>query len=281
MHRHLSIAAIVVGITLFANAQWVSYRDPATPRTKDGKPNLFAPPPRAANGKPDLSGVWYVQSTPAEELKRQFGDLSAFAVPGDDPGTFNKYFLDILADFKFDQEPVRPEFAGLLRHRAANSGADHPTTHCQPMGAPANMISPAPFKFIQTPTVIAMLFEGFEGQRQIYLDGRKRPGDAAPTWLGYATGKWEGRTLVVNTDGFNDKSWLDAFGHPHSEALRVVQRFQRRDFGHMDVEVTIDDPKVYTQSFAVKFTELLQPDTDILEYICNENERDRIHLEQR
>lgn len=146
------------------------------------------------------------------------------------------------------------------------------------MGVPANLLVPAPFKIIQTPTVLVMLYEGFERQQQIYIDGRRHPSDPEPLWLGYATGKWEGNTLVANIGGFNDKSWMDAIGQPHSEALQVTERFQRRDFGHMDVEVTIDDPKVCTKPFSFKFAELLVPDSDVLEYICTENERDAARL---
>ena len=123
-----------------------------------------------------------------------------------------------------------------------------------------------------------MLHEVDNTHRQVYTDGRKLPDDPQPAWLGYSVGKWEGDALVVDTAGFNDKSWLDAFGHPHSEALRVQERFRRRDFGHMDLQVTIEDPKTFTKPFSVKFTLLLIPDSDILESYCNENEKDRSHM---
>ena len=126
-----------------------------------------------------------------------------------------------------------------------------------------------------------MLYEVDGTHRQIYTDGRKLPMDPQPAWLGYSVGKWEGDTLVVDSAGFNDKTWLDAFGHPHSEAMRIQERFRRRDFGHMDVQVTIDDPEMYTRPFTITFRELLLPDGDILESVCNENERDRPHLPGR
>jgi hypothetical protein len=131
---------------------------------------------------------------------------------------------------------------------------------------------------IQTPGLILVRNEYENTFRQIYTDGRKAPADPEPLWLGYSVGKWEGDALVVNTVGFNDKGWLDGMGHPRSEALHVTERFHRRDFGHLDVAVTIDDPKVYTRSFSVKFTELLQPDSDVMEYFCAENEKDRSHI---
>ena len=276
MHRNTRIVVILVVTALVGRAQWLNYHDESIPRTKDGKPNLSAPAPRAPNGKPDLSGVWQAEPTTSDEMKRLFGDIGRFAVPGDDPSTFNKYFISVLADFKFAGPPLRPEFAPLLRQHA--TGRDHPTSHCLPVGVPANLLVPAPFKIIQTPTVLVTLFEGFERQEQIYIDGRKHPSDPEPLWLGYGSGEWEGDTLVANIAGFNDRSWLDAVGNPHSEALHVAERFRRRDFGHMDVEVTIDDQKVYTQPFTFKFVELLVPDSDVLEYICAENEKDSARL---
>jgi hypothetical protein len=126
--------------------------------------------------------------------------------------------------------------------------------------------------------LIAVLHEAGWNFRQIYTDGRKPPADPQPLWLGYSTGKWEGDTLVVDTVGFNDKSWLDAIGHPHSDALHMVERLRRRDFGHLDVEVTMDDSKMYTKPFTIKFTERLVPDSDLLEYVCEENEKDVQHL---
>ncbi|MBZ5631616.1 MAG: hypothetical protein LAO55_00690 [Acidobacteriia bacterium] len=138
--------------------------------------------------------------------------------------------------------------------------------------------SPFPTKIVQTPGLIVMLLEGDGTSRQVYTDGRKFPGDPQPLWMGYSVGRWEGDTLVVETRGINDKTWLDALGHPHSEDMRVTERFHRRDFGHMDVQITIDDPKTYTKPFSVKVTHRLLPDTDILEWYCAENEKDRKHL---
>ena len=126
--------------------------------------------------------------------------------------------------------------------------------------------------------MIAALYEESNTYRQIYTDGRKLPDDPQPAFMGYSVGHWEGDTLVVDSAGFNDQGWLDAFGHPQSEDLRIRERFHRRDFGHMDLELTIDDPKMYTKPFTVKVTEVLIPDSDVLEYVCAENEKDRVHL---
>ncbi len=274
-NRTIRILMVLAAASVGAQAQWLNYRAPDTPRTRDGKPNLTAPARRAADGKPDLSGVWQVEPTPVAEMTRMFGDLSPFGALGDNPSAFNKYLVNILADFKPAEAPLRPEFVAVLRERL---GADTPLSHCLPIGVPADDYIPGPLKIIQTPQLILVRNEYENTLRQIYLDGRKAPADPEPLWLGYSVGKWEADTLVVDTVGFNDKGWLDGSGHPQSEALHVVERFRRRDFGHMDVQVTIDDPKVYTKPFSIQFTELLLPDTDVTEYFCSENEKDVSHL---
>jgi hypothetical protein len=260
---------------LCGHAQWVNYPTPGIPRTRDGKPNLSAPAPRTSNGTPDVSGLWQVEPTPMAEMTRLFGDLSAFSVPGDDISQFSKYAISVFADLKPEEAPLRPETAAILRQR---SGKDNPTTKCLPAGFPFIYLLPISFKMIQTPALIAVLHEAGWNFRQIYTDGRKTPADPQPLWQGYSVGKWEADTLVVDTVGFNDKTWLDAIGHPHSDALHMVERFRRRDFGHMDVEVTLDDPKMYTKPFTIKFSERLLPDNDLLEYVCEENEKDIQHL---
>jgi len=262
-----------------ASAQWLNHPTPGTPRTRDGKPNLSAPVPRASNGKPDLSGVWQIEPPPPGENERLFGNvLTDFLVPGDDPRDFSKYFLNILADFKPEDAPMRPEAAALFGQRAQTAGKDGPTSFCLPLGLPRVFLIPVPYKIIQTPGLIAMLFEADNTRRQVYTDGRKSVVDPQPTWLGYSTGKWAGDTLIVDTVGFNDRVWLDAFGHPQSEASHVTERIHRRDFGHMEMQVTIDDPKNYTKPFTIKFNQILIPDSDILEAVCAENEKDRKHL---
>jgi hypothetical protein len=278
MSNRLVCLAVLAAASMSGRAQWLNYHAPGTPRTRDGKPNLAAPAPRAANGKPDLSGVWQVEPTPAAEMKRLFGDLSGDSALGDTSSAFNKYLINLLLDFKPEETPLRPEFAEIVRERAKE---ESPLLHCLPIGIPADDLLPGPFKIIQTPELTLVRNEYENTFRQIYTDGRKPPADPEPLWLGYSVGKWEGSTLVVDTVGFNDKGWLDASGHPHSEALHVVERFHRRDFGHMDVEVTIDDPKVYSKPFSIKFTELLQPDSDVTEYFCTENEKDRPHIGER
>jgi len=165
----------------------------------------------------------------------------------------------------------------MLR-RNTQPGVVGPGLKCLPDGVPHADLLPEPLKIIQIPGEFLFLYEVETIFRQIYTDGRKLPTDAAPTWLGYSVGKWDGDTLVVDTIGFNDLSWLDARGHGHSEDMRVEERFHRRDFGHLDVTVTITDPKIFTKPVTINFVEELLPDTDVFEHICAENEKDAGHL---
>jgi hypothetical protein len=259
-----------------AHAQWLNYPTPGTPRTKDGKPNLSAKTPRLA-GKPDLSGVWQVEPERKGEIQRLLGDdLTVGIVPGDPIDTFSKYFYNILADFTPEQAPIRPEALAIMRNRP--KGYLSPTQRCLPEGVPRADLISFPFKIVQTPQQLVLMYEIDNTRRQIYTDGRKLPVDPSPAWLGYSVGRWEGETLVVDTAGFNDQVFIDAGGHPQSEQLRVQERFHRTDFGHLDLQITIDDPKMYTKPVAFKVTELLLPDTDILESFCAENEKDRAHM---
>src|SRR5258706_1984557 len=254
-----------------ADAQWLHHPVPGTPRTKDGKPNLSAPAPRASNGKPDLSGIWLPEASPIPELMR--------LLPGGQNGLGEaiptKYFLNILADFKPGEEPLRARPSAPPTLTAFRK--DDPGLNCLPTGMPLMDTVPVPFKLVQTPGLILTLTEADNTFRQIFTDGRKHPEDSQPSWLGYSVGRWEGDTLVVETIGLNDRGWLDAVGHTHSDALRVTERFRRRDFGHLDVQLTLDDPKTFTQAVSVKFPEVLLPDTDLIEYFCSENQKVLTH----
>lgn len=260
-------------------AQWLNHRDPKTPRTKDGQPNLSAPAPRAPDGKPDLSGVWAAE--PSDELKGQFLGPDPSSNPlGADLLFVSKYALNLFSDVKPEEVPMRPEAAAIFRRRTEGQGRDIPTSHCLPGGIPFSSLI-APFKVIQTPGLTVMLFEDNNPHRQIHTDGRVHPKDPDPMWVGYSVGRWDADTLVVDTIGFNDRSWLDGFGHPHSDAMHVTERLHRRDFGHLELQVTIDDAKMYTRPFTVKVTHRLLPDSDVLESICAENEKDLAHIASR
>jgi hypothetical protein len=234
-----------------ASAQWLNYPTPGTPRTPDGKPNLAAPTPRGSDGKPDLSGVWR----------------------GPGGGSYDR---NIARDLK--PSDIQPWAEALYRQRVLDMAKDSPRARCLP--------DPFPYyhavdiaRIVQTPGLIVILYQGNTNSmhREIFTDGRPLPADPNPSWMGYSTGRWDGETLVVDTAGFNDMSWLDIEGHPHTEALRVTERFRRRDFGHMDFEMTIDDPKTFTRPFTVKMDKRLMPDSDILESVC-ENDRSRPHM---
>lgn len=279
-NRKCIVLIALVGTSAYG--QWLNHPAPGTPRTPDGKPNLTAPPPRASNGKPDLSGVWHVRPDGKQELTRLFGAelikaADATSVPGMELETISKYAINIFADLKPGEEPMRPEAAKLFGQRASG-GVRDPGVDCLPLGIPISSLVSEVHKIVQTPGLIVDLLEVDNAHRQIYTDGRKLPQDPQPSWLGYSVGRWEGDTLVVDTIGFNDRAWLDVLGHPRSEALRLTERFRRPNFGSLDIEMTFDDPKMYTKPFTIKVTHQLVPDSDILEYFCAENERDRTHV---
>jgi hypothetical protein len=270
--RNVWIVIMLLGAPVWASAQWLNHPTPGTPRTKDGKPILSAPAPRR-DGKPDLSGVWQVEGSPRKELEK-------FLLPGgvnglgeDDP---SKYFINFFSDFPFGQEPFQPAAAALFRERMQSG--HKPPTLCPPPNMPLEDIVPGPFKIVSSPGLVMMLYESDNRFRQIHTDGRKLPSDPQPSWLGYSTGKWEGDWFVIDSVGFNDKGVLDAMGHFHSESMHLTERLHRRDFGHMDVEITVDDPKTYTKPVTVKVSHRLLPDTDLIELFCGEGESDLAHM---
>jgi len=247
------VAAVVLAslcVTAAAAAQWLSLPLPGTPRTPDGKPNLSAPAPRTAEGKPDLSGIWRADSS--------------------------RYNDNLVAK---DDAPMLPWAAQVYKRRVDTFGFDRPMTFCMPHGVPDAMtVTGLPFKIVQTPGVTVMLFEEFHVYRQVHTDGRKLPVDPDPNWYGYSVGRWEGDTFVVDTAGFKEGSWLDNRGHPHTDALRTIERFRRINFGRMELEVTIDDPKAYSRTWnsdTIGFE--LVPDTELLEHLC-ENNKDATRL---
>ena len=231
-------------------AQWLSVRTPGIPRTADGKPNLTAAAPRTSDGKPDLSGLWQAETNP--------------------------YRFDLIQDLK-DEVIFRPAAEALFLKRVADFRRDDPVTHCLP-GGPSEVLNGL-YRIIQSPNIVALLYEGGGGRhRQIFTDGRKLPDDPNPTWLGYSVAHWDNDTLVVESAGFNDRSWLDRAGHPHSENLRVTERFRRVDFGHMQFQITYDDPETLTKPLSISLAVNYIPDTDMLENVCNESERDTARL---
>jgi hypothetical protein len=258
-HVIVAGAAVVamIGLARVAHAQWPDHTNPGLPRLRDGKPNLTAPMP--AGSKRDLSGIWLI-----DDLER--GQ--------------KRHFFDLAVDLKPGDVTMLPWAAALQRQREDDLHKDHPWTNCIPPSPPGLSMLLHPFKIVQLPTLTLMLHEVPTGStfRQIFMDGRTLPKDPQPNWLGYSIGKWEGQTLVVDTIGFHDKGWLDAgVGRPHTDALHLTERFHRRDVGHLDVDITIDDPKTFTKPWSTKITLQLMPDTELIEGVC-ENEKDAGHL---
>jgi len=232
--------AVIVLASITAHAQWLNHRTPGIPRTADGKADLSAPTPRLSDGKPDLSGLWY-------------------------PTTFT-HLRNVMADMRPEDVPFQPWASAVYEARMAK---DDPAARCMPLGIPRSLNSM--LKILQTPGAVTVLYENHKHYREIFVDGRPLPVDPNPSWFGYSTGRWEADVFIVESVGFNDKTWLDYFGHPHSESLRVIERYSRTDFGHMDVQVTIDDPGTYTRPFTVTYPLALSPDTEMIETICEDN----------
>jgi hypothetical protein len=284
--RYLQIFGFLALISLAVQAQWLNFPVPGTPTTRDGKPDLKARAPVAADGKPDLSGVWMHERTSPAEMKRIFGSIIDNAikvdVPGMEIGTQNKYGFNLLLDFKPGESPMRPDAAAKYES-GAKDRLNQDLDVCKGVpGFPLAGLLSEPIKIVQSPRITMILYEVENLHRQIYTDGRSLPKEFAfPAYLGYSVGHWENDTLVVQTAGFNDKTVLDIMGHPHSEALRVIERFRRRDFGHLDMEITFDDPQVYKRPFTVAIPHELLADQDIFEMFCNENEKDGIHLKKQ
>ncbi|HJT87021.1 MAG TPA: hypothetical protein VJ732_04170 [Bryobacteraceae bacterium] len=256
MPRTGTCRAAVFALSLLTTplwAQWTRLPTAGIPRSGDGNVNLSAPAPRLPNGRPDLSGIWEPMA--------------------------NKYVRNIAADLKPEDVPFQPWAKALFEQRADGSHSrEDPDANCLPQGVPKIDAAPAPWKIFQTPGTVVIIYEAFTLWRQVFLDGRERDKDLNPSWLGYSVGKWDGDTLVVDTRGFNGKIWLDQLGRPSTDALHVIERFHRKDFGHMDLTITIDDPKAYTRPWTVTEPVHLLPDTELLEFICNENNRDLGHL---
>jgi hypothetical protein len=272
-NRNIRILIALAAAPAFVSAQWLNHRTAGIPRTPDGKPSLSARTPRAADGKPNLSGLWRTDSAPPEMLERLIPGATNGA--GEEP--LSQYFINILSDFKPEEAPIRPAAAALFQQRAKTFSNESPLSHCLPEGMPLVEMAPAPYKIVQTPGLTLMLYERDTTFRQVYTDGRKLPDDPQPSWLGYSVGKWDGDTLVVDTIGFNDRGWLDARGHSHSEALHLTERFHRINVGEMELQLTIDDAQTYTRPFTIKLRQRLLPDSDLLESYCAENEKDVGH----
>jgi len=241
------------------SAQWISQRTPGVPRLADGKPNLKAAAPRAANGKPDLSGIWYLHF----DACGPFGCADYQAGP-----EFFNFGAKLPSGL-----PYQPWAAALVKERMAAFAKDDPIGLCRPGGLFRFHTYPPPRKVIQLPGLVVILSERDVTYRQIFVDGRTLPADLEPTWNGYSAGRWDGDALVVESAGFRDDTWIDRNGSPLTSAARVTERFRRPDFGHLQIDVTVNDPKAYTRPWTVTLTQDLAVDTELLDYHCTDNEK--------
>ena len=237
---------LMITAILMAAPQW---RQPMSgvPRLPNGKVDLTAPAPSTSDGKPDITGLWKVAGG---------------------------YVVDIARDLKPGEVPFQPWAQALYNERLKNNSKDDPTASCIIGGVPRSDVVPYPFKIIETSRMTVILYEAVHSYRQIFTDGRPLPqNDPTPTWFGYSIGKWDGDTFVVETSNIKDGGWIDNNGKPATDALRVTERFHRKDFGHLDLQITIDDPKAYTKPWSIQVPFIFQADDELMEYICEENNR--------
>ena len=291
MTRWLSAVCVIAGCVALApslGAQWPSYPTPGVPRTADGKPILDAPAPRSPDGKVDFSGIWEIRfggggAGGGGGRGRGAGAAGAPATPAPPPDPnaipVSQFFEVAGRGYPL---PLQPWAAELKKKRMADNSKDNPDVWCLPIGLMQYHNHPQPRQIVQTKNLILITYESNYGLRYIYMDGRPAPNnDPTPWWFGYSRGRWEGDTLVVETTNFrgDEKAgWLDVNGSPYTEALKMTERFRRPNFGSLEIDITIDDPKAYTKPFTVRVNQRIMVDSEMIEFICNENEKSTHHI---
>ena len=246
------IALALTALPLLMQAQWLTYPTPGIPRTADGKPNLSAPAPHSADGKPDLTGLW---------------------------NKISKYRANITMDLKPGE--VTPWARTLSQQRVEDLSKDHMSAQCLPLGPgyinDADSNGGGMMKIVQTPALVLILNQDLT-YRQVFMDGRPlEVNPSQPSWMGFSIGHWDGDTLVVESSGYNDRTWLDYNGHAHTEALKITERYRRKDYGHLEVSATYSDPSIYAKPWTVTVTAEIAADTEVLEYVCNDNDKGHQH----
>ena len=273
--RAAGLLAILIALSPSLSAQWPKYPTPGVPRTASGEPIRDAPAPRTADGKPDLSGLWM-------RFRGEGGGANATAIPVP-PGTPPvATFFDIGVGFQGGL-PFQPWAAELKKTRNDANSKDNPDAHCLPMGLMQFHLHPQPRRMIQSPGLTTLLYEANYGLRYIYTDGRPLPpnGEPQPFWYGYSVGKWDGDTFVVETNNLRDAGWLDVRGSPLTDQAKITERFRRVNFGKLEIDITIDDPKAYTKPFTVRVNQEIMVDTEMIEFICNENNQFLLYLQRQ
>jgi len=265
--RHALAVFILASAAPALFAQWPDRPTAGVPRTPDGKPNLSAPAPRTAYGKPDLSGMWGWESRAS--CGAHCSDINI--------NDIGREFFNIAYTLKGGL-PYQPWAAALVKKRRAEQAKDDPNVRCLPRGALRIWTDDYYKRIFQVPERLIILTERNMQYRQIFTDGRSLPADANPTWNGYSIGKWEGDTLVVQTTGFRDDLWLDSDGNPLTSAAKVTEKIRRPNFGTLEIEITVDDPKAYSAPWTVKMTQPIVLDSELIDYYCLENERDSAHM---
>jgi len=258
-------------LSLPAAAQWIHLPTKGVPRKADGSANLEAPTPKTADGKPDFSGMWVPRE--ARPCDAKGNSVGCAELP------ISPQLSNIGYGLK-DGLPYQPWAADLLNRRKAEMGTYDPHTRCMPPNFPRAWAFPENQKIFQTPGQLVILHEFNASYRQVFFDGRTFPDDMLPTYSGYSVGHWEGDTLVVESAGFKDDQWLDTSGNPLTDAARVTERIRRPNFGGLDVEVTINDPKAYTKPWTVTIHEKIVLDTEMIDFMCQENEKDFAHMQK-
>jgi hypothetical protein len=267
----VTTALVIAGTPL--GAQWLNNPTAGVPRTADGKVNMTAPAPRLGDGKPDLSGIWMTAepnrgngrgTPPPAQVPDEAGDQRNI--------TASRQMKDIGVDLPGGL-PYQPWVVPIVKERTANEAIDDPHIRCLPDNFLRAYGLPHLLKFVHSPQLLVVLNEMNAGYRQVFTDGRPLPVDPNPTWQGYSSAKWTGDTLVIDTIGLRDDTWIDWNGSVLTEAAKVREEIRRPDFGHLDIKVTVDDPKAYTKPWTVTLKQRIVVDTELIDEICLENEK--------
>ena len=296
MKRLFGIVGVITVASIAVQAQWPKYPAAGVPRDAQGRVKMDAPTPRTADGKPDFTGNWTRfrgegGGAPADVRRIVNGPNAAAPAPAPpaDPNsppiaTFFELGANVTGGL-----PYTPWATELKKERMALKDKDNPDANCLPMGLTQFHMHGQPRKIMQNAGVIALMYEANYGLRYIYLDGRKLPsqGSVQPFWYGYSVGKWEGDTLVVETNNLRGAEtspydgWLDVRGSPYTDQAKFIERFRRPTDGKLEIDITVADSKAYTKPFTVRVNQQISPDDEIIEFVCNENQqfRRRIKVE--